>query len=126
MAVTDPDPPHGYWDDRGAMLLWLSVLSGPAAWALNQLIAYSLVKPACTASSGPALTLIHAGALLVVSLGAWTAWSSLKRLRGTDEEAALPEARSYFMAAIALALNLLIAILILTAAAAPLLLSPCE
>jgi hypothetical protein len=126
MAVTDPNPPHGYWDERGATLLWLAVLSGPAAWALNQLIAYSLVKPACTASSGPALTLIHAGALVIVGLGAWTAWSSLARLRGTDEEAALPEARSYFMAVIALALNLLIATLILTAAVAPVILSPCE
>jgi hypothetical protein len=126
MAVTDPDPPRSYWTERGAALLWLSFLAGPAAWTLNQLIGYSLVKPACAASAGPALTVVSAGALVLVGAGIWTAWSSLLRLRGADEEAAIPEARSYFMAILALALNLLIATLIVTAAVPPFLLSPCE
>ena len=126
MAVTDPDPPHGYWDERGATLLWLSLLAGPTAVLMNQVLAYWLVKPACSAGDGPALIFVHAAELILVALGGWVAWTSLSRLRGTDEEAAVPEARSYFMAVVSLALNLLIATFVLTAAAAPILLSPCE
>ena len=126
MAVTDPNPARGYWGERGAALLWLSVVSGPAAWALNQLIGYALVKPACSASAGPALAIVNAGALIIVGLGAWSAWTALRQLRAADEEAAVPEGRSHFMAVVGLGMNLLIATLILTAAVPPFLLSPCE
>jgi hypothetical protein len=115
-----------YWEQRGLVLLWLSVLSGPAAWALNQLIGYALVKPVCAADAKLTLTAVSAGALIVVAAGAWVAWSCLASLRGADERGGRREDRSYFMAVAGISLNALIGLLIVTAAVAPFLLSPCE
>jgi hypothetical protein len=115
-----------YWEDRGLLLLWLGVLSGPAAWALNQLIGYALVKPVCAGNAGHMLVLVSAGALALVVTGAMMSWSCLTKLRQADEKGARQEDRSYFMAVAGLALNVLIGLLVLTAATSPFLLSPCE
>jgi hypothetical protein len=123
MGATDSS---GYWDARGAWLLWFSVLSGPAAWALNQLIGYALVKPVCAAGAGLALALVSAAALALVAVGGWTAWSCLVRVRGAGEFGEDREARSQFLAIAGLGLNGIIGLLILTAAVPPFLLSPCE
>jgi hypothetical protein len=114
-----------YWNDWGAVLLWASVLSGPAAWALNQLIGYALVKPACAGSAAPALTFVSAGALAIVVAGGWTAWWCFGQVRNAREDGAEPEARSLFMSMVGVGLNALIAILILTAAVPPFV-SPCQ
>ena len=115
-----------YWDDRGLLLLWLGVLSGPAAWALNQLIGYALVKPACAGHAGPMLTLVSAATLAVIIVGAAISWSCLVRLRDANLTGARVEDRSYFMALGGLSLNVLLGLLVLTAATSPFLLSPCE
>ncbi len=116
-----------YWEDRGLLLLWIGVLSGPAAWALNQLIGYALVKPVCGGShAGPTLALVSAGALALVVIGGAISWSCLARLKNANLEGAGQEDRSYFMAVGGLALNVLIGLLVLTAATSTFLLSPCE
>src|SRR4051812_46274117 len=105
-----------YWEDRGLLLLWLGVLSGPAAWALNQLIGYALVKPACAGNAGHMLALVSAGALAMVVAGGAMSWSCLTKLRQADEKGGGRDDRSYFMAVAGLALNVLIGLLVLTAA----------
>jgi hypothetical protein len=121
-----PEEARHYWDDKGLLLLWLSVVSGPAAWALNQLIGYALVKPLCAADAGVTLSALGAGAFAITVGGAWIAWRCLRRLKDADSMAATREGRSQLLAVGGLSLNLLLGLLILTAAVAPFLLSPCE
>jgi hypothetical protein len=105
-----------YREGRELVLLWLAVLSGPAAWTLNLLVGYALVKPVCANRSSLTLPLLSAVALVMSLGGAWLAWACLAKLRGS----------SHFVALTSIWLNLLIALLIVTAAVAPFLLSPCE
>ena len=122
MAVTQTD----YWDGRGAILLWIAVLLGPAAGALDLLVSYALIKPVCLQGNANLLTLISAGAFVMVVGGGWLAWSCLVRLREATEEGDRTIDRSYFMAIGALALNMLMGILIVTFVVHRFVLSPCE
>ena len=117
---------RNYWDDRGLLLLWLTVLSGPAAWALNQVIGYALVKPACSADAPFVVTAIAAAAFGVTVWGAWTAWSLFHRLRHANPEGGRKEDRSQMLAVGGLALNALLGLLIALSASMPFFLSPCE
>jgi hypothetical protein len=119
-------PAQDYWDDWGLLLLWLTVLSGPFAWALNQLIGYALVKPVCFADAPFALTAIAFGALAITAWGAWTAWSLFLRLRDANPKGGRREDRRQMMALGGVSLNLLLGLLILTSAVSPFFLSPCE
>jgi hypothetical protein len=122
MAVTSGD----YWDHRGAVVLWTAVLLAPAAGALDLMISYALVKPVCATGSKNLLTLVSIGALAMVGVGIWLAWSCLSRLREATEDGGRTIDRSYFMAMGAVALNVLIAILIVTFTVHRFILSPCE
>lgn len=115
-----------YWDERGALLLWIAVLLAPAAWAFNQLVGYALVKPVCASGHTILLNAISIAALAMVIGGASIGWSCFVRLRDAREEGARTIDRSYFMAVVAMGFNALVAVLILTAAVSPFVLSPCE
>lgn len=115
-----------YWEHRGQVLLITAVLLAPAAWALNQLIGYALVKPVCANGHPLILTALAIVMLGMVAAGGWIGWSSLVQLRGAEEKGGTRIDRSYFLALVAIGFNLLIALLILTAAVPPFLLSPCE
>jgi hypothetical protein len=122
MAVTQTD----YWDGRGAVVLWMAVLLAPAAGALDLLISYALIKPACAQGNANLLTLVSAGAFVMVIAGGWLGWSCLARLREATEEGDRTIDRSYFMAMGAIALNVLMGILIVTFVVHRFVLSPCE
>ena len=122
MAVTHAD----YWDHRGAVVLWTALLLGPAAGALDMFINYALVKPVCANGNKALLTLVSFGALMVAATGMWLARSCLARLRDAAEEGSRTIDRSYFMATGALALDVVMAILIVTIAVHQFILSPCE
>jgi hypothetical protein len=125
MAVVETRAEH-YWEHRGQALLVGAVLLAPAAWALNQLIGYALVKPVCANGHPLILTGLAVVMLGMVTTGAWIGWSSLVQLRGASEKGGSRLDRSYFLALVAIGFNALIAILILTAAVPPFLLNPCE
>jgi hypothetical protein len=127
-----------YWEDKGLMLLWFSVLSAPAAWALDQLSSYALMKPVCFADAKFTLTAISLGAMALVITGALVGRSCLNRLRTTPSGAPVGQVetatddggrridRSYFMAIIGIAFNILVALLIVFATIPHFVLSPCE
>lgn len=115
-----------YWDGRGLALLWFSVLSGPVAWALDELISYSAVKPACFSDHRFALTAINGGALMIVVAGALVARSCMAKISGATSAGAQTIDRSYFTAVVGLGLNVLVALLILLATFPHFVLSPCE
>jgi hypothetical protein len=115
-----------YWEDKGLLLLWFAVLAGPAAWALDQLISYSAVKPVCFADARFTLTAINLAAFGLVVAGALVARSCLSKLRDGTDDGPRRIDRSYFMAIVALALNGLVGLLIVFATIPHFVLSPCE
>ena len=115
-----------YWEHRGQVLLVTAVLLAPAAWALNELVGYALVKPVCANGHKLILTGVSLLMLAMVATGGWLGWSSFVQLRGATEKGGTRIDRAYFLALVAIGFNLLIGLLIVTAAVPPFLLDPCE
>jgi hypothetical protein len=116
-----------YWEDWGLVLLWTSMLAGPAAWELNLQVGYALVKWACSREQEFLLTLVAALTFGITMFGAYLGWSCLAKVRETaDERGGTIVDRSYFMATVAIGLNALLGLLILTSAFPQIVLSPCE
>lgn len=120
------DAAGGYWEHKGLVLLWLAFLAAPAAWALDQLTSYALVKPVCASRSPLTLTLISLVAFVLVVAGALTARACLARAADGHDDGGRHVDRSYFFAIVALGFNLLVALLIVLAAIPQFVLSPCE
>jgi hypothetical protein len=117
---------RSYWDGRGLILLWLAMAAGPAAWALNQLLGYALVKPVCRADSVGTLAVLAVVALAITAAGAAVSWSHAMTLKHAHLKGERFEDRSLMLAVSGVALNALLALLIVTSAVAPAFLSPCE
>ena len=117
---------RGYWEHRGLMLLWFSLLVAPAAWALDQVISYAVMKPVCSADARLTLTAISAVAFALVVAGALVGRACLVRAQGASNDGGRQVDRSYFMAVVAIALNVLIGLLIVFATIPQFVLSPCE
>jgi hypothetical protein len=116
-----------YWDDIGLVKLLAGVFVGPAAWALNLEINYSLVKWACASDTPQLLPLLSAAALTMVAGGFALSWQCWTRLRGgADPDGARVVDRSYFLAVTGIGLNALFALVILTTGALHFIVSPCE
>ena len=116
-----------YWDGKGLALLWMSFFAGPIAWTLNQGIGYAVLKPVCRSADVSVLWLIGVFTFVLACLGAWIAALCLLALReGATDAGGRVVDRSYFVAIVAIGMNSLIALLIVTSAIPQLLLSPCE
>jgi hypothetical protein len=115
-----------YWEDWGLVLLWTSMLAGPLAFGLNLQVGYALVKWACSREQEFLLVLVAVLALGTAAGGAWLGWSCLTKLRDADEQGGRLIDRSYFMAVVAIGLNLLLMLQILASAFPTIVLSPCE
>jgi hypothetical protein len=117
---------RGYWEDWGLVLLWTSMLAGPTAFALNHQIGYALVKWACSREQTFLLTLVAVATFGLAMWGAYLGWTCLQKLGDANDRGGRREDRSYFMALVAIGLDLLIALLIIMAAFPQFILSPCE
>jgi hypothetical protein len=123
MAVKARD----FWDDWGAVLLWTAVLSGPAAWVLNELVGYWFVKPVCADGHRLILTGIAVAAGALALFGGWIGWWCFSQVRDSaSEEGGRNIDRSYFMSVVGLGLNGIAAIYILTMGIVPYLIGACE
>ena len=120
------DAARDYWEHKGLMLLWVAFLAAPVAWAGDQLASYALVKPVCFADATFTLTAINGAALLLVIAGALTGRACLLKARGGTDDGPRRVDRSYFMAVVAIAFNILVALLIVFATIPHFVLSPCE
>jgi hypothetical protein len=117
----------GSGDSKGLARLWASFFAGPVAWIVNQGIGYAVMKPVCSAADVSALWLIGSFAFILAGAGAWTAARCLLALRddAIDEGGRVID-RNYFVAVVAVGVDALIAILIVTSVIPQFLLSPCE
>jgi hypothetical protein len=126
MAVVRDRVDADYWEQRGLVLLWTAMLLPMAAWGIDQLTGYALVKPVCASGHKNILTLIGAGTLAMTIAGIWIGWSCLSQLGDGTEDGGRRIDRSYFMAMVAIGFNIIIALLIVTAAVPRFVLNPCE
>jgi hypothetical protein len=94
--------------------LWLLVLAGPVAWAIDFNVSYAMTPPAHEHGSVTSLLVMH-GVAFVVALVAGVA--SVLELRATAE-------RPKFMAAIAAGLSLISMLLVIGNAIPTLMLTP--
>lgn len=118
---------HDYWEARGLVWLWLAMLAGPLAAGLHLQVGYALVKPACGSRQTWILVGVAAvcGALAIA--GAWLGWRCLVRIGpAKDEGGGRRLDRSYLMATVAIGLDLLLLLFIVTSTFPILVLSPCE
>jgi hypothetical protein len=116
---------------RGPLGLWLALLAGPTAGAVQLSVNYALVKWACAAHQGWVLAAVAAlllvvtlaGALAGVVLGA----AHLVGIRAGDPVADLWSVDSRrLLAVVAIGLDVLFAVFVLNALIAIAVLSPCE
>jgi hypothetical protein len=127
MAVSEPYSARSYWEAGGLAALVGAFLAGPAAWGLNLMVNYSLVKPACAAGSPLVLTAVSVAALAVTcagAVGSWRCWLKLRDV-GTTEGGRIVD-RSYFVALAGIVLNLFFVLLISVSVVPHFVLSPCE
>ena len=107
--------------------LWIGILAGPLAWALDLTSSYALVKPACRMQSTGILSLIPIICLALVAGGATLAWMALRR---TAHDVCLdgghPRERARFMAMLGLTSCALFALQILAAAFPPSVIDACQ
>ncbi len=120
------DVARDYWDDWGLVLLNAAMGLGPLAVSLDLLVGYALVKPLCASGQPYLLRTISLAALLTAAAGAFIGWRCLYRLVGrAHDDGGRVIDRSYFVAVVAVGLDVLCAVLILTAAGSRML-TPCQ
>jgi len=104
-------------------LMWLIValFAGPAGWVITQGAGYAAVKPVCAGGNPLVLGLIALVGLAVAGAGASLAWRRMSSLRRVASDSGGRDVdRSYFIAAVATGLDVLIALLIITTLASQL------
>src|SRR4051794_3810788 len=85
--------------ERRDVLLWIAVLAGPLAWALTELVCYTIAPTACWSRNQFMLHLVPLGTLLIVAGGALIArrrWHH--EPEGSTEKGDFQESRRRFMA----------------------------
>ena len=110
------DVARDYWDDWGLVLLWTSMFLGPLAVSLDLAAGYALVKPLCANGDPQMLPVLSGAAFVMTLIGTAIGRSCFARLRRTavDDGGRVID-RSYFIAVVAIGLNVICAVLILTA-----------
>jgi hypothetical protein len=109
------------------VLLWLSMLAGPIAAALNLQLGYALVKWACNTRHTDVLIIMTIGAQATAVAGAAIGWWCLERIGASAQREGGPSGdRSSFLAVVAIGFNLLLILLNLLWTMPAFVLSPCE
>jgi hypothetical protein len=112
--------------DVSTAMLWWGLLVGPAAWALDQGISYSIDQHACSTGRYYLLHAITAGCFLLALTGVVAGWRQLARVPGANEDGGSPRDRSWFMARLGIFMSLGFALVILGLAVPKIVLSPCD
>lgn len=106
--------------------LWWGILIGPAAWALDQGISYSIDQHACSTGHFYVLHVSTAACFVLALTGAFVAWRQFSRARNGNEDGGSPRDRSWFMALLGMLLSLAFGLVIIALAVPKIVLSPCD
>ncbi|HEV2854988.1 MAG TPA: hypothetical protein VHC97_19505 [Thermoanaerobaculia bacterium] len=122
--IDDPREPE---IERRDVLLWLSVLAGPFAWAMHEQVSYMLTPTACDSGRHVLLHLVSLLALLIALAGAALGWSRFKAFPEGSTEKGDPEgSRIRFMALSAATSCVFFALVILATEVPNLVLRVCD
>ena len=125
--MTRNDVVRPYWDDIGLLKLLMGIFIGPAAWALNLEINYSLVKWACRSAMPQVLPLMSGAALALAVFGLIASWRACAELRAQAHlHGGRVSDRSYFLSVAGISLSAIFALLILTSGSLHFIVGPCE
>lgn len=122
--TTDPREPR---IERRDVLLWLGVLAGPFAWALQQQVSYMISPTLCAAGHRGVLHLVTLGALLIAAAGGAVAWHRWRAVYAGSTSKGIPEgSRVRFMALGGMAACVFFALVILATEIPNFVLRVCE
>lgn len=81
------------------LVLWLGVLAGPSAWALQQQVNYMITASACEAGQQWWLHAVSFAALLIAAAGGFVSWRMFRRFgEGPIDQGETRSHRARFMA----------------------------
>jgi hypothetical protein len=106
--------------------LWWGILIGPAAWALDQGISYSMEQHACSTGHFYVLHVCTIVFVLLALTGALAGCRQMAKNRNGNEEGGSPRDRSWFMALLGMLLSAGFAMVIIALAVPKIILSPCD
>jgi hypothetical protein len=107
-------------------MIWFALVAGPLAWASRELVSYALVRPSCVIGSTQLLFVTAAVMLGLALSGALAGRVCLVRSRGARDDGGRPVDRNWFIASVAVGLDVLVAVLIILSVVSEFTLSPCE
>lgn len=106
---TQPAPMRGR-----DVALWIGILAGPIAWAIDLELSYALVPPAQASGHKLGLHLATLAAAVIAAASALIAWRVLGQIRRESESRRVePSARERFMAVSGIGLSLFFLLAIL-------------
>jgi hypothetical protein len=123
-----PDVARRKFDSPGGIsALWLSILAGPVAWAVDLLLSYSLVQWTCGGGPPVVLHLVSVFALALIGAGAFAGWQALPAVpAGAPSAGSQPDQRAYFMALLGLVMCALFAVVVVAGAIPRWILNACH
>jgi hypothetical protein len=102
-------------NDLDLVRLIAACMAGPAGWIFTQGAGYAVVKPVCAGGNPFVLGLIALVGFSLAAAGAFFAWKRTSSLHAVAiDDGGRDVDRSFFLAAIGVGLNTLIALLIVT------------
>jgi hypothetical protein len=111
--------------------LWIGILAGPTAWILQLLVSYPLAQLSCRSGFQSQhllpLQVIACGALMIVGVGAMTAWRALQAVpAAASTDGGRPIDRARFMATLGLLGSVLFTLVVIATAIPSWILHACE
>jgi hypothetical protein len=107
--------------------LWIGILAGPIAWALDLSASYTIVKWACATRNDGVFHLITFASLAMVGGGAVVSWLAFQTTAGDDPtDGGRPRQRARFMAILGLLTSALFALQIIAGAIPHWVLDACQ
>jgi len=111
---------------QGIGALWIGVLAGPVAWALDLTVSYAIVQWTCGGGPRFVLHLITVASLAIIGGGAYAAWRALGSGPAVADDGHFPEERGRFMALLGLVTCALFALVVIAGAIPRLILDACH
>jgi hypothetical protein len=112
---------------QGIAAVWLGVLAGPVAWALDLTVSYAIVQWTCGGGPHVVLHLISVVSLLIVGGGALASWRALGLASAEErDDGARPDEWGRFMALLGLVMCALFAVVVIAGAIPRLVLDACH
>jgi hypothetical protein len=120
MEETLSSPPSNW----NLAALWIGILSGPVAWALDEVVGYTATSHECSTGHMLLLHALTGGSLAACALGFICAWIAQQNKSASSQSG--PGERRSFMAHAGMILSVGFALVIIATAIPKWMLTPCD